>query len=428
MLAPFAFFLVLSPQAPAEQATAPAPAAQTAAPQSGPAWKTVLDAGRQALQRRDYTQAGTSFREALAQAEQAGDDAGVLELSRQLAGVARAQGQLAAAEQSLAKALPILAKLYQGDSIETADIVSTIGLLQRGQDHKPDAILSFESAVRIREAHPEGRVEALVKDLTSLAALRVEASETDLAVEKLKRALALCEERLPSDSLQVLPVLDALGGLYRDRALYDDAEPLYLRALALREAAFGPDASELISTLDSLAYVYFGQKRFADAEPTYRRLLAIWVSSAGEDHPMVALTLDKMAEFYAFQNRYADAEPLAERALAIRSATLLVSLNQVGRVRLMQAKLQEAEDLYRRTLRIGDDLKAPDAELDSILRVYASLLRELKRPEEAMPLEQRAKAALIRKADREGRRPSPVKFGAPAPAPVAPAADKPAAK
>jgi hypothetical protein len=41
------------------------------------------------------------------------------------------------------------------------------------------------------------------------------------------------------------------------------------------------------------------------------------------------------------------------------------------------------------------------------LRIYARILREMKRNDEAAALEKRVKDALLRKADREGRRPAP---------------------
>jgi hypothetical protein len=45
--------------------------------------------------------------------------------------------------------------------------------------------------------------------------------------------------------------------------------------------------------------------------------------------------------------------------------------------------------------------------MDSPLRIYARILREMKRNDEAAALEKRVKDALLRKADREGRRLAP---------------------
>jgi hypothetical protein len=74
----------------------------------------------------------------------------------------------------------------------------------------------------------------------------------------------------------------------------------------------------------------------------------------------------------------------------------------------MEARIDEAEKLYRTSLQIADLAEAPDDAVDPVLRTYAAILRTQKRTEEAEKLDARVKDALIRKGDREGRRPSPV--------------------
>ena len=96
----------------------------------------------------------------------------------------------------------------------------------------------------------------------------------------------------------------------------------------------------------------------------------------------------------------------------MRAAVHILSLNQTGRVLLMEAKLDEAEDLYRRAIGIGDLAKAPDDAMDPLLRIYAKVLGAMERADEAAAVDKRVKDALLRKADREGRRPSPVKMPA----------------
>jgi tetratricopeptide (TPR) repeat protein len=176
----------------------------------------------------------------------------------------------------------------------------------------------------------------------------------------------------------------------------------------MRVASGGMDSAELIPSIDSLAYVEFGLQKYTEAEALYNRLLGLWAGNAGQDHPMVALTLDKMAEFYAAQQRYEEAEKVANEALAIRAKAYVGGLNQTGRVMLMEGKLDGAEDLYRRTIQIGDLAQAPDDVMDPPLRIYAEVLRKMKRDEDAAAVEKRLKSALVRKADREGRRPAPI--------------------
>jgi tetratricopeptide (TPR) repeat protein len=371
-------------------------------------WKSEMERGRKAIMGRDYAGAEAIYRAALARAE-AADAGSVVEALRGCAEASRLQGRTADAEELLTRAIAAAERQYGDTSLPVAGLLSELAAAQRSRAARKEALASLERSIRIRDAHPDTGREDLAKDVTAAALLEVALKDAK-AKDALERALVLWEAAAPPHSAQLLPVLDALGAIHRDHAEYAEAEAVLLRALAIRESILGPDSSELLATLDSLAYVHFGQKKFADAEPVYRRLLALWETSAGPEHPMVALTLDKMAEFYAFQQRYGEAEEAAVRALGIRTNAEVASLNQTGRILLMQAKLTEAEDLYRRAIGAGDLVKAQNEALDPLLRVYGKVLRALERPKEAEAVEKRAKEALLQKADREGRRPSPVKL------------------
>jgi tetratricopeptide (TPR) repeat protein len=98
--------------------------------------------------------------------------------------------------------------------------------------------------------------------------------------------------------------------------------------------------------------VLFGLKKYTEAEEAYKRLLAIWELSGGPDHPMVALTLDKMAVFYIEQKRFEDADSVASRALSIRAHAVIDSSQRAARTLAGQRKVDEAVDLYERTLRV----------------------------------------------------------------------------
>ncbi len=296
--------------------------------QAGPGIDELND-GKIALSAHDYAAAADKFRAAFASTD---DEAVKLDALTQLAAASRLLGRPDEAEQALKQAAPLGIKLHGDTSLEVAAILSGLSGAQRALGKRKDAILSIESALRMRELHPTEKLVDFAKDLFSAAKIRIDLEDTKLAKELLTRALGTCEKALPPESPQCLRILDELAGILRSRSEYAEAEPLYVRALRLREAVDGPDDPDLIATLDSLAYVYFGLKRYEDAEPMYKRLLALWEVSAGPDHPMVAATLDKMVEFYAAQERYSEAEPLTIRATAIRTNALIDSLKRAGRV------------------------------------------------------------------------------------------------
>jgi len=370
------------------------------------AGRAELDKGRQAYAQQQYTDALTRFDAAEQAARTGGDPALLLECLRLRAAVQRDSGDAAHADQSLQQAAGEAAKAYGESSPEVAGALEEIATANRAQGRSDPALAVIDKAIKIREAQTGIARAGLARDLTLAAVLRQQAGQEEPAMELLKRAIQEWSLAQPGDP-QCLPAIEALAGIYRDRSQYSDAEPLLQRAVRMREASDGLETAELIPSVDSLAYVEFGLQKYPEAEALYKRLLGLWQKNAGADHPMVALTLDKMAEFYAFQHRYDEAETAATAALALRAKTYVGSLNQTGRVLLMEARLADAEDLYRRTTQIGDLAKAPDDVMDSPLRIYARILREMKRDDEAAAVEKRVKDALLRKADREGRRPAP---------------------
>jgi tetratricopeptide (TPR) repeat protein len=349
-----------------------------------------LAAGNLAFAAHDYRKAAESFRAAAARSKEDGaEDHLTLDALRLLARVSRLEERPDEAVEALKRAAPIVASFYGGSSLELAAILSDLSGAQRASGNRKEAKLSLESAIRMREERPAEQAAELAGDLASAAGIELELENHDVAKELLTRALAASDRAFPPDSQQSLPVLDALAGVLRDDSEYSAAEPLYARALHLREAAFGPGSAELISTLDSLAYVYFGMESYERAQPVYERLLSLWETTAGPDHPMVALTLDKMSEFFATQGRNEEAEPLAARATAMRTKTLIESLSRTGRFRVAESKLTEAEEIYRRTVSLADEMNAPADLVNPVLRAHSKVLRALDRGEEADLIEQR---------------------------------------
>jgi tetratricopeptide (TPR) repeat protein len=320
-----------------------------------------------------------------------------------------AQGSYIPALEDFRAALAILDS-QEGQEKERLETLRLLASAARAAGKPDDAMAYVRAAIQLHEDNGAAQPDELAKDVTRMAMLQLAAKDRKAAKESLVRAVDLWSRAPSADGVQELTAVDSLAAMERDDAEYPEAEALLVRALRAREAAYGPDASELIATVDSLAYVLFGQKKYAEAEPLYKRLLSLWENSAGPEHPMVALTLDKMAEFYAAQQRYPEAEPLVERSLAMRTNLLMASFNQTGRIELMQAKLAESRELYTRAIRIGDDCKVADEVMDPLLRIQARLLRQMNRTEEADAIDARVQAALLRKADREGRLPSPVKL------------------
>ncbi len=80
-------------------------------------------------------------------------------------------------------------------------------------------------------------------------------------------------------------MLNQVGLLLFQKALYAEAEPLMRRALAIDEASFGADHPNVAIDLNNLARLLQATNRLAEAEPLMRRALAAFIENLGTKHP-----------------------------------------------------------------------------------------------------------------------------------------------
>jgi tetratricopeptide (TPR) repeat protein len=105
-----------------------------------------------------------------------------------------------------------------------------------------------------------------------------------------------------------------------------------------------------------------------------------------------------LATLYQDQGRYTEAEPLFQRALTISEQTLgpehpETAVMLYNLAFLYQQRHEQAEGCYQRVLLIDEQVYGQHhPEVATDLEAYASLLREMNREQEALPLEARAKA------------------------------------
>lgn len=242
--------------------------------------------------------------------------------------------------------------------------------------------------------------QALARALNEVALLFKIRAEYAAAEPLYRRALAICEVSLGPDHPEVAKSLNNLASLLEDTGCAAEAEPLYRRALAINEASLGPDHPAVATVLNNLAGLLRATNRAGEAEPLHRRALAIHEARYGPDHPDVATSLNSLALLLLATNRAGEAEPLYRRALAIRMDSLgddhpdvAQSLNNLAGLLQTTGRAPEAEPLHRRALAIDEASYGPDhPAVATDLNNLAHLLVSTGRLGEALPLARRAHA------------------------------------
>ena len=114
----------------------------------------------------------------------------------------------------------------------------------------------------------------------------------------LQLALAMREQLLGENHLDITRNLNNLAEFYRFQSNYAKAEQLHSRALRIRKQELGELHPLVAESLNNLAFVYRAGGGYAKAEPLQRQALEIRKKSLGPEHPDVAISLDTMAGLF----------------------------------------------------------------------------------------------------------------------------------
>jgi CHAT domain-containing protein/Tfp pilus assembly protein PilF len=263
-----------------------------------------------------------------------------------------------------------------------------------------NATIAFQRLLAITEQALGPDHLDVAGSLNNLAQTYVAQGRLTDAEPLLKRALAIREHVLGPDHLDVALTLRNLGILYTNEGRYREAERLLNRSLAIREKALGPDHPDVADSLIMLAALYKEEGRIGSVEPTYKRALAIFQKASPPDQYGVAAVSQDLALFYLAQERFRDAEPLFRRSLAVVEkavgpdhpdvAKILVSLGDLYR---QQGRYREAEPLLKRSLAIREKTFGPDhPEVAASLAGLAQYYQAQGRYADAEPLYKRSLA------------------------------------
>ncbi len=258
-------------------------------------------------------------------------------------------------------------------------------LWERGEYEKAEQLSRHALAIREQALGPNHLDVAM--SLHGLALVLLQQGHYDEAESINMRALRIREETLGPNHPDVALSLNSLSLVYFSQARYEEAERMQARALAIREKALGPDHPDVAAILDNIANVYRSQAQHKKAEKLRVRALTIREAALAPDHPDIVRSLNNLAVTYVDQGLYEGAQPLLARALAVTEKshgpnhhTVAPILNNLAEVLHHQRRYSEAEGLYRRSLSIRENALGPDHPdvalgLDRLAEVHRDHLR-----------------------------------------------------
>ncbi|MDH3458332.1 MAG: serine/threonine-protein kinase [Gemmatimonadota bacterium] len=311
-----------------------------------------------------------------------------------------ARGNTITAREVLDRGANEIAAQLQDQPLVQARWMATMGEVYNNMGLFDQARPLLERALAIREDMLEPDHLDVAESLERLAALLRERGGFVEAEPLLQRAVAIREQQLSPDHPDLANALANLGATYLEQGRYEDAEPVLRRALAIRERTLGPNDPAVASNVGNLGILFWSQRKFAEAEPFFERSVAINERVLGSDHPSLGSSLNNLGGLYFMQEKYEEATRAYERAREIWVKTLepnhpdiAKALNNLAEVYWVQGKYADAEDYFRRSLAIKEEIFQSDHPLiASSLNGLANVYRDQRRYDESEPLYQRALA------------------------------------
>ena len=132
-------------------------------------------------------------------------------------------------------------------------------------------------------------------------------------------------ERFGDKDPRLALTLNNFAALCHSQGKYSMAEELYKRSLAIKEQILGPEHLDVAVNLHNLAVLYSAKRRFKEAEPLYLRSLEIRERVSGSEHPDLVPVLKN----YALLLRRTGREPEAQ-SLERRIESILVRTDKPG--------------------------------------------------------------------------------------------------
>ncbi len=262
-------------------------------------------------------------------------------------------------------------------------------------------IVSTNAQEAMSESYFQAAIEALNKGNYAEA---VKFSKLGLSeTEKLRATNPDVAKRL------TIRGLNLLSGSLIELKNYAEAENVKREEIELMESIRDQDyplfSANYPMSLESLGFILKEQNEYAEAEEIYRKALTYREKVFGASDKSVSISLTNLGDLYLKQGKISEAEVMSRRALSILGEALennelkesdisifFRGLRILALVEVERKRYVEAEKTYKSLVSgIEKFYGQRDSSLIEPLEEYAKLLRIMKRPIEALRIENRVK-------------------------------------
>ncbi len=355
--------------------------------------QTLNSLGKLARRQAQYIQAEQFHKRALKIRESTLglDDSKTAESLHNLAAIQVDLGKYLEAEEIYLRVLSIDEKTVGPNDLSVADTLNNLGFIYTQRDRTIEAENMYHRALTIYKTALGDSHPALAYPLNGLAALAEKRGDYQQAEKLYQEALTIRETAFGEKHPEVAHSIRKLAGIAESQEDYPRAEDLYQRALVLSEQILGSNHPDIATILNNQGLLATKQHQYAKARTLYQRALNIYKLILGPNHPTVATIINNQGKLALLNGKPAQAERLFRRVLAMREKVLdpthpalIQSLGNLANLLITQNKYEEAENLLRQASILYLQTPPPrPTNSTRVLEIYASLLEQLHRREEA---------------------------------------------
>ena len=198
--------------------------------------------------------------------------------------------------------------------------------------------------------------------MNNYALLLLEMGEEERAEKIIKESLKILEKSVGSDSPLLAYILNNMARAYNRLKKYEESEKILVRALEIEGKMMVSASPEVVTTLELLAVAAFNLKAYDRAEPLFIQVVKQREEAKGDEHPSVISALFALGNFYSDTGAYEKGEPVFKRCMDILDLNYGaghrfsgVFLNQLGWVAAKRGQLDEAGEMFDRSITIAEN-------------------------------------------------------------------------
>jgi non-specific serine/threonine protein kinase/serine/threonine-protein kinase len=159
-----------------------------------------------------------------------------------------------------------------------------------------------------RESAARGAVSEFLTDLFKVSDPSEARGNSITARELLDRGAQKIESELADQPVIQAELMETIGVIYRELALYKQAQPLIEAALATRIQLFGETHRDTLRAKMNQASIFNKQQRFAEAGALYESIAVTAKKTLPDEDPLFAEIMLELGSTYMFEADYEQAE------------------------------------------------------------------------------------------------------------------------